>query len=72
MVEWRQLARALVLGLTASALFLLLAQERTPGDGSGLISHMTRSVAGEGKFTFCMPFGPGRWHQPLVIALTRQ
>ena len=42
------LARGLLVGLTAAALYLILVQERMPGDSSALVAAMARTEAGTG------------------------
>ena len=48
----RRLLQALVVGLAAAALFLLLAQARMPGDAAGLVAGLDRALDGTGPDTF--------------------
>jgi len=49
---WRDPLRALCVGLTAAALFVLLVQERMPGDSSELVAKLARSMEDQQPFTF--------------------
>lgn len=47
-----EVVRALLVGVTTAVLYLLLVQDRMPGDAAGLVANMSRAVEGEGPATF--------------------
>ncbi|MDF1798897.1 MAG: hypothetical protein P1V81_06955 [Planctomycetota bacterium] len=47
-----EVVRVLLVGVTAAVLYLLLVQDRMPGDAAGLVANMARAVEGEGPATF--------------------